>query len=93
MAKLGFRISAPTATEYEAKGGKWEPQLHFTGQLTQKETKAVQAIIDRHKDGLVAYHYCTTFGGKMYSLELQWASDEAAKKNMMACRREYMKLS
>lgn len=81
-----------TAPEFQKQGGKWEPDLHFTGSYgANAETEAIQTVIDAHLTGLVAYYLYSPLAGH-YSLELQWDKTEEGRKTMQACRKRYQAL-
>lgn len=85
-----FPKTAQGAEGFVRDGGSWEPDLHFTGSLGDNaEVEAVQGIINRHAEHLVAFYYGAGSGIRgSFSIELQFDSD----KNAVACRTDYLSL-
>lgn len=84
MGLFRFRKGVSPAV-LTVSGGSWEPDVHFTGDLTNKaEIAAIQAIIDKHARGIVAYYEFFPMAA-MFSLEIQFSNEDKAE----ACRKDY----
>jgi hypothetical protein len=83
-----FKVPGLNAPEFQKQGGEWEPDVHFTGNAEDvREVSAVQAIINRHADGIIAYYSYLPFT-KMFSIELQFKNEDLAAD----CAEDYSKL-
>lgn len=81
--------SSLSAREYEEEGGKWEPQLHFTGVLDDPvEIRFIEHLLKKYGEAVVA-HYIYSPWPETYSVELQFGSSDEAKRKQSDCRNEY----
>lgn len=73
----GLFDKAQTPDEWEAGGGRWEPQAHVvTNVKDDYHFPQVTACLKRHAEGVVAFRITPTLGGDVLSIELQFGTAE-----------------
>lgn len=87
---IGFHAPrAKRAEVFEQQGGKWSPQLHFTGAVERREAVFMNWLLQRYSRGVVAHHFDQPFPGT-YSVELQFGDSPEDRRLMQECRRHYL---
>ena len=79
---------ALSASQFMAKGNRWEPDLHFTGTQDPMELRLIEELLSKYGHGVVAYFIYAPFPGT-YSVELQFGSSDEDQKALAACRTEF----
>lgn len=87
--KMSECLELSRAVSADQFGGDWRPQLHFTGESTEKEVALVRSIIAKYERGVVAFCGYSPLPG-CYSIELQFGDSLADQKLMLNCRKEYL---
>ncbi|MCW0236343.1 MAG: hypothetical protein OJJ21_22285 [Ferrovibrio sp.] len=80
MIDVSKIVNGVTAPEWEKKGKTWDPSLHFTAALSDKKyVSEVNQVLAAHGDKVAAFFLYEPLPGG-FSLELQFATPEAAKE-------------
>lgn len=79
---------ALSAPEFEKRGGKWNPHVHWIVPTNDEiEADFVQGLLDKYSKHVEAYFIQSVFDPETFCVELQFRDEEVAEN----CRKEYMR--
>lgn len=76
------------APEFERRGGRWEPHIHWIVPTHDEiESTFVQALLDKYASKVEAYSILPCLDGDTFCVELQFHDESVGDR----CRTEYMR--
>lgn len=80
--------TAITAQEFERRGGKWQPHIHWIVPTHDEiEANFVQALLDKYAADVESYSILPYLDDDTYCIELQFHDESVAER----CRTEYIR--
>lgn len=79
---------ALTASEFERRGGDWNPQIHWIVPTNDEAVSTlVQSLLDKHATSIEAYSILLCFDNDTCSIELQFHDESVGER----CQQQYIR--